>query len=131
MNTRAAMNHYKSIGLKSGIDAADSHQLIDMLLGGAVTKVGEAKAAMLGGKIATKGELIGRAIGIVEYLRASLDPGIDAAFAEQLAELYRYMEARLLDANIKNDVAALDEVRGLLRELSEGWAGIPAEYRAQ
>ncbi|MGB2397019.1 MAG: flagellar protein FliS, partial [Pseudomonadales bacterium] len=38
---------------------------------------------------------------------------------------------RLLDANIKNDDAALDEVRDLLRELSEGWAGIPAEYRAQ
>ena len=131
MNAQTAMNHYKNIGLKSGVESATPHQLIDMLLKGAVGKISEAKAAMAGGQIALKGEGIGKAIAIIEYLRASLDPGIDAAFAEQLAELYRYMEARLLDANIKNDAAALDEVRDLLRELSEGWAGIPAEYRAQ
>ena len=131
MNAQTAMNQYKSVGLKSGVEGANAHQLIDMLLKGALAKISEAKAAMLAEQIAIKGEAIGKAIAIIEYLRASLDPGIDAAFAEQLAELYRYMAARLLDANIKNDDAALDEVRDLLRELSEGWAGIPAEYRAQ
>ena len=131
MNAHNAMNHYKSIGLKSGVESATPHQLIDMLLKGAIGKIGEAKLAMTGGQIALKGEAVGKAIAIVEYLRVSLDPGIDAAFSEQLGELYRYIETRLLEANLKNDTEALDEAQALLRELSVGWAGIPAEYRAE
>ena len=73
------------MGLKSGVESATPHQLIDMLLkGAAMGKISEAKAAMAGGQIALKGEAVGKAIAIVEYLRVSLDPGIDAAFSEQL-----------------------------------------------
>ena len=131
MNAQTIMNQYKTVGLKSGVDSASPHQLIDMLLKGAMGKISEAKAAMLGGQIALKGEAVGKAIAIVEYLRVSLDPGIDAAFSEQLGELYRYIEIRLLAANLKNDTEALDEAQALLRELSAGWAGIPDEYRAE
>jgi flagellar secretion chaperone FliS len=129
MNTQNAMKHYKSIGLKSDIESANAHRLTGMLFTGAVTKISEAKAAMAGGQIALKGEALSKAIAIVEYLRASLDLGIDAGFAERLAVLYQYIERRLLDANIQNDELALDEVQDLLRELSEGWSGIPKEYR--
>ena len=131
MNAHTAMNQYKTVGLKSGVDGANPHQLIDMLLKGALGKISEAKAAMAGGQVALKGEAIGKAIGIVEYLRASLDPGIDAEFAQRLAELYRYMEVKLLEANLKSDAIALDEVQSLLRELIAGWAGIPDEYRSE
>ena len=131
MNAQTAMIHYKSIGLKSGVESASPHQLIDMLLKGAAGKISEAKAAMLGEQIALKGEAIGKAIAIVEYLRVSLDPGIDAAFSEQLGELYRYIEGRLLAANLSNDDAALDEAQDLLREIASGWRGIPAEYRSE
>ena len=131
MNAQTIMNQYKTVGLKSGVDTASPHQLIDMLLKGAMGKISEAKAAMAGGQIALKGEAVGKAIAIVEYLRVSLDPGIDAAFSAQLGELYRYIETRLLAANLKNDTEALDEAQALLRELSAGWAGIPDEYRAE
>jgi flagellar protein FliS len=131
MNRSVALSEYKTIGVKSGVEGADPHQLIDMLLKGAMGKISEAKAAMLGGQIALKGEAVGKAIAIVEYLRVSLDPGIDAAFSEQLGELYRYIETRLLAANLKNDTEALDEAQALLREISAGWAGIPDEYRAE
>lgn len=131
MNAQTVMNQYKTVGLKSGVDSASPHQLIDMLLKGAMGKISEAKAAMAGGQIALKGEAVGKAIAIVEYLRVSLDPGIDAAFSEQLGELYRYIETRLLEANLKNDAEALEEAQALLRELSAGWAGIPAEYRTE
>ena len=131
MNAQTAMNHYKNIGLKSGVESATPHQLIDMLLKGAVGKISEAKAAMAGGQIALKGEAVSKAIAIVEYLRVSLDPGIDAAFSEQLGELYRYIETRLFAANLNNDDVALDEAQNLLREIGAGWAGIPDEYRAE
>ena len=74
MNAQTIMNQYKTVGLKSGVDTASPHQLIDMLLKGAMGKISEAKAAMLGGQIALKGEAVGKAIAIVEYLRVSLDP---------------------------------------------------------
>ena len=131
MNAQTAMNHYKSIGLKSGVESATPHQLIDMLLKGAAGKISEAKAAMLGEQIALKGEAIGKAIAIVEYLRVSLDPGIDAAFSEPLGEPYRYIEGRLLAANLSNDDAALDAAQDLLCEIASGWRGIPAEYRSE
>ena len=131
MNRSVALSEYKTIGVKSGVEGADPHQLIGMLLKGAMGKISEAKAAMAGGQIALKGEAVGKAIAIVEYLRVSLDPGIDAAFSEQLGELYRYIETRLLAANLNNDDAALDEAQDLLREIASGWAGIPDEYRTE
>ena len=46
MNAQTIMNQYKTVGLKSGVDSASPHQLIDMLLKGAMGKISEAKAAM-------------------------------------------------------------------------------------
>ena len=68
-------------------------------------------------------------IAIIEYLRASLEPGGDPAFSEQMGELYSYMERRIFEANAQNDEQGFVEVQGLLREVEEGWSAIPAEYR--
>lgn len=130
MNAHTAMNQYKSVGLKSGIESADSHQLISMLLQGVNTKIIEARAAMAEGQIALKGGAVSKAISIIEYLRASLDPGIDSGFAERLGELYQYMEQQLLKANMNNDETIFDEVQLLVHELIDGWSGIPEEYRS-
>lgn len=129
MNAKSATSYYKSVSLKTGVEGADAHRLIEMLLGGAGSKISEAKAHMRGGDTKLKGEAIGKAIAILEYLRASLDPGIDTQFAEQLGELYQYMERRLLEANLKNDELMLSEVLSHLNELIAGWSAIPAEYR--
>jgi len=129
MNTSIAMQKYRSVGVSSGVDSADPHKLISLLLSGAINKTNLAKAAIEKGDIAMKGEFIGKVISIVEYLRVSLDVGIDAEFATNLADLYSYMEVRLSEANIESDVARLDEVLGLLGEIESGWQGIPEEYR--
>ena len=51
--------------------------------------------------------------------------------AERLAALYEYMNQRLLFANLKNNVAALDEVGELLASLREAWAEIaPGKQQA-
>ena len=46
------------------------------------------------------------------------------ALAGNLATLYDYMVKRLVHANAKNDVGALDEVAHLLTELKEAWDSI-------
>lgn len=50
--------------------------------------------------------------------------------AEQLAALYDYIAARLLWANLKNDVAALDECLNLLGEIHSAWAAIAPSKQA-
>ena len=129
MNTSIATAKYRAVGTSSGVDSADPHKLIALLLTGAINKTNLAKAAIEKGDIAMKGELIGKVISIVEYLRVSLEVGIDAEFATNLADLYSYMEVRLSEANIESDVARLDEVLALLGEIEPGWQGIPEEYR--
>ena len=85
MNAQTIMNQYKTVGLKSGVDSASPHQLIDMLLKGAMGKISEAKAAMAGGQIALKGEAVGKAIAIVEYLRVRWTPVLMRPFQSSWA----------------------------------------------
>ena len=129
MNATTAMNAYKSLGLQSNVEGASPHQLVAMLLKGAVDRLGEAKRHLEHANYAEKGESVSRAIAIIEYLRASLEPGGDPAFSAQLGDLYGYMERRLFEANAQNDERGFVEVQGLLREVEEGWSAIPVEYR--
>ena len=129
MDSKAAMSAYKQLGLKSSVEGASAHQLIAMLLKGAMDKLGEAKRHLEHANYAEKGKSVSRAIAIIEYLRASLEPGGDPAFSEQLADLYDYMERRIFEANSQNDEQGFVEVQVLLREVEEGWSAIPAEYR--
>ena len=129
MDSKAAMSAYKQLGLKSSVEGANPHQLVAILLKGAMDKLGEAKRHLEHVNYAEKGESVSSAIAILEYLRASLEPGGDPKFSEQLGDLYGYMERRLLEANYRDDGQGFLEVQGLLREIEEGWSGIPAEYR--
>lgn len=129
MNSKSMMSAYKSLDLQSSVDGASSHQLIAMLLKGALDKLGYAKYHLQQSNHAEKGECASKAIAIIEYLRASLELGSDPSFAEQLGDLYSYMERRIFEANARNDEQGFVEVLGLLREVQEGWSAIPAEYR--
>ena len=96
MNPKAMMSAYKSQDLQSSIDVASSHQLIAMLLKGAMDKLAHAKHHLRQSNYVAKGECAGKAISIIEYLRACLELGGDPSFAERLGNLYSYMETRIL-----------------------------------
>ena len=129
MNGKQLMNQYKGIQLKTDIEDADAHKLVSMLLNGALQNLIAARASMGQGSRSESGELVGKAISIVEYLRVSLDPGSDIDFSESLGELYRYIERRLLDSSMKSDPAPVTEVIELLKPIRDGWDAIPKEYR--
>ncbi|MCY1305876.1 Flagellar secretion chaperone FliS [compost metagenome] len=76
--------------------------------------------------MAEKGELIGKALGIVSGLREALDMEKGGELAGNLESLYGYITQRLLEANRNNDATILDEVAGLLREVKSGWDQIAA-----
>ncbi len=123
-NGLRAVKQYGQVSVQSRVEAASPHHLILMLMEGALEKINLARGQMEAGNIAQKASNIGWAISIIDGLRASLDLEAGGDIARNLNDLYDYMENRLLEANIKNDTAALDEVKGLLREIREAWAAI-------
>lgn len=119
-----ALQQYHQVGVQAKVAEATPHELVQMLLDGAIARIAAAKGAMQAGETARKGDLIGRAIGMVDGLRTGLDMTQGGELAANLEALYDYMSRRLLEANLRNDPGALDEVAGLLRELQAGWRAI-------
>lgn len=123
---RQGATAYKTESVRAA-EYASPHQLVAMLIDGAIERVVQARGAMERGMTARKGELISKAIAIVDSLGASLNMEQGGELSERLASLYDYIGRQLLHANLKNDRAALDEVLKLLREIKAGWDGIAAE----
>ncbi len=124
MNAMAALRQYQTVNTQSQIGDASPHRLIQMLMEGGMSRLAQAKGAMQHGQQAMKGEMIGKAIGIIGGLRESLDLQQGGEVAANLDRLYEYMVARLVEANIGNDVEMIDEVAGLLRNVKSGWDAI-------
>ena len=118
-----AAQAYARIGLETGVAAASPQRLVVMLYDGALHALGEARAHLVAGRTAQKGRAIGKAISIVqEGLKASLDVGQGGEIARSLMELYDYIGRRMLLANLRDDVALIDEAARLLTELRGAWA---------
>jgi flagellar protein FliS len=80
---------------------------------------------MLNGNIAEKGRLISHAIVIIGGgLQQGLNLEKGGELAQRLDGLYEYMKRRLLEANLNNDPARLEEVDNLLGTIEDGWKGI-------
>ncbi len=125
MNASTAIKAYAKVGIESGVSAADPHKLISMLYQGALQAIANAKNGILRKDIPAKGRAISQAISIInEGLNASLDKKVGGELAQNLSSLYEYMSKRLLTANLKNDMAALDEVARLLVDLKGAWDSI-------
>jgi flagellar secretion chaperone FliS len=127
-NANVAMQQYRQNHLQGSVDTASPHRLVQMLMEGALEKIFTAKTYMANNEVAKKGETISWAISIIDGLRACLNIQDGGDIAQELFALYNYMEQRLLEANIKNDQAMLDEVGLLLNQVKSGWDNIPSEF---
>ncbi|GGA78026.1 flagellar protein FliS [Neiella marina] len=75
-----------------------------------------------------RGESISKAIRLLDVLKASLDLDKGGSIAGNLDVLYDYCTQKLIIANIESDKAHVDEISGIIREIKEGWDGIPQEF---
>lgn len=118
---------YQSIDLEAKVESASPHGLIAMLFDGLLTRVAQAKTAMLSGNFEQKGINVKKALNILGGLNNSLDPEQSPELAERLGELYDYCQRRLLDASAQREVEGFDEVTSLIREIKEAWDAIEPE----
>lgn len=120
----SALAAYRSVGIEASIEGAGRHQLVSLMLNGAMEGLARSKGLMLHGDIAGKGQLLGQVLGIIAGLRACLDLDNGGELAARLDSLYDYMERRVGEANMDNRCELLDEVHQLLGEIRAGWEAI-------
>jgi flagellar protein FliS len=123
---------YANVGLETSVASASPLGLVVLLYDGAIQALANARQCVSTGDIAGKAKNVAKAVDIINKgLNASLDPVIGGKLASDLKALYEYMCRRLVMANLKNDPAALDEVRALLTQLREAWVTISEKPEAQ
>lgn len=123
-SSKKALAQYKKIDTESAVNGASPHKLIQMLMAGALDRMAQARAAFESKNIEQKGVLLGKSISIIAGLQASLDSDKGADVAVNLDKLYDYMQRRLLEANLTNDMTMVEEVSGLLVKVKTSWDAI-------
>ncbi len=124
---RGSLQSYRKVSLESEIAVASPHRLIQMMFEGALQRIAQGKYAIEQNNYAQKGESIGKAISIIAGLNGSLNMETEGDVAANLNALYDFMLVKLSEANVNNDIQALDDVSGLLTTIKEGWDAIPED----
>ncbi|WP_089618860.1 flagellar export chaperone FliS [Escherichia coli] len=113
---------YAQIGVESAVMSASQQQLVTMLFDGVLSALVRARLFMQDNNQQGKGVSLSKAINIIENgLRVSLDEESKDELTQNLIALYSYMVRRLLQANLRNDVSAVEEVEALMRNISDAW----------
>ena len=107
--------------LEAEVLGADPVKLVHMLYRGAIEAVGAARRHLAAGAIRERSRQIMRAWHILQELTQSLDHAAGGEISRSLAELYGYMQTRLMDANMRQADAPLREVESLLTSMAESW----------
>ncbi|HDG1690287.1 TPA: flagellar export chaperone FliS [Kluyvera georgiana] len=113
---------YAQIGVESAVMSASQQQLVTMLFDGALSALIRARLFMQDGNQQGKGLSLSKAINIIENgLKIGLDEDSRDELTQNLLSLYAYMVRRLLQANLHNDVSAVEEVEALMRNIADAW----------
>ncbi|HAU5562393.1 flagellar export chaperone FliS [Pantoea sp. Taur] len=123
---------YAKIGVESAVMSANQQQLVSMLFDGALSALVRARLFLQDGNIEGKGSSLSKAINIIENgLKQGLVEGSGDELTDNLVGLYAYMVRRLLQANLRNDVEAIEEVEGLLRNIADAWKEVAQPQHLQ
>jgi flagellar protein FliS len=110
--------------LESRVLSANPLELVHMLYQGCAQSVREARHYLAQGEIGERSRTINKACEILMELNGALDHERGGEIAQRLAQLYVYMQARLLEANMQQTDGPLAEVQQLLATLGEAWEGV-------
>ena len=120
-----AQNAYK----QNSVTTASPGELTLMLYNGCLKFLNKAKLAIQEKNIQEKNTNLIKAQAIISELMATLN--MDIEISKQMLPLYQYMNRRLIEANIKNDTAIIDEVIGLTTEFRDTWKQVIQITRQQ
>jgi flagellar protein FliS len=126
-----ATRAYANVGVNTSVESASPHKLVLMLYDGLLKQLRIAKVHIERKEIVPKAAAISKALAIVDQgLRPGLDLEKGGSIAAQLLALYDYIGERLLQANLRNDAAAIEEVIQLIEPIRLAWAQINPDANA-
>ena len=131
MLSSKAATSYSDVQVETGIADASRTTLIQMLLDGLIESLNAAEGHINRNAISEKSLQLTRASRIVIGLQAALDHEKGGEIAKNLGELYGYVIKRILHINVKNDLDALREIRGLMTQIREAWILVPGLVSSQ
>jgi flagellar secretion chaperone FliS len=119
-------NVYSEIELTTDVMTASNHRLISLLFDKCMRKMESAKHFIGNRNIEKKGECIQGALDILQYLRHCLNHQSEKSkdLAAQLDSIYTYAQRKLMDANMQNEVAYLNDAQKVIAEVQSGWDGM-------
>lgn len=114
-----AVNNPYQAYQQNSVTQSTPGELTLMLYNGCLKFLNQAKKGIEAKDIELKNTNIQKAQNILRELMITLDPS--QTISQSMASLYEYMINRLVEANIKNDAAIVDEVYGLTTEFRDTW----------
>lgn len=121
----SALNTYK----QNSVTTASPGELTLMLYNGCLKFLAKAKKAINEKDYYEKNVNLQKAQSIINELIVTLN--MDYEISKQMYPLYDYMNRRLIEANIKNDVDIIDEVIGFVEEFRDTWKQVIQINRQQ
>lgn len=103
---------------QQAVTTASPAQLVLMCYDGVLTALTRARQ---GQDIETRNRELQRAQAILSELSATLDHERGGAIASSLAELYGYCTRQLVAANLRGEMALLDDVQEVVGGLRDAW----------
>ncbi len=116
------MNNPYSQYAQNQLTTATPGRLLVMTYDAAIRFATTAAEKMKEHKLDEQSENIRKVQNILLELISSLDSKVDAQLAANLQSVYNYMFDQLTQANIRDDMGAIQEVIRMLSELRSAWA---------
>ncbi len=118
--TAAAMQAYKQVG-NQGIS---SDRLVLLGLEGILEYIRRARLAIQAKDLSAKADSMDKAYQLTAHLLASVNFEQGGEIAKNLDSLYRFLLNQLAQANIFDDLQALDACQPVLVDLRDAWRGL-------
>lgn len=118
-----AVNKYKQNTIKT----ATPEELTLMLYEGAIKFMNIAIVSIEKEDITKKHESLLRAQSIITELRATLNPDIE--ISKELDNLYDFILTKLVEGNISNDTAAIEDALNIAYDLRDTWKEVMQQVK--
>lgn len=124
----AVSNPYQAYQQNSVLTASPG-DLTLMLYNGCLKFLNLAKKAIEEKNITEKNMNLQKAQNIINELMVTLN--MDIEISKQMMALYDFARTKLIEANVKNDLAALEEAESIMIEFRDTWKEVIKQNRQQ
>lgn len=114
----AIKNPYESYQ-QNAVTTASPSELTLMLYNGCLKFIGLARKAITEKNVEQKNVNLQKAQNIISELMVTLN--MDIEISKNMMSLYDFVNRQLIEANTKNDIAALDEAASIVTEFRDTW----------